>query len=312
MSVTKHSEPVCTAPLQPSIELEISGRERALGSGFTVRRLLPAVARRTVGPFIFVDHMGPTQMEPGHGLDVRPHPHINLATVTYLFDGQILHRDSLGTEQLITPGALNWMTAGRGIVHSERSPSDSRAAGARLHGLQLWVALPVEHEEVEPSFQHCSAQDLPILDAQGVRLKIVAGSAFGATSPVKVHSSLFYVDAQLEKGAVLDIPQEHEQRAIYVVQGTVSMDGAPRSSGSLLVLHPHVPARLTALEPSRVMLLGGAPLDGPRYIYWNFVSSSKEKIEQAKTAWREHQFPKVPGDESEYIPLPEEPPTPPS
>jgi redox-sensitive bicupin YhaK (pirin superfamily) len=306
MSVTTHREPVCTQPDgEPSLELEIDARQRDLGDGFMVRRLLPSVARRMVGPFIFFDQMGPAQLEVGKGLDVRPHPHIHLSTVTYLFRGDILHRDSLGTEQLITPGAVNWMTAGRGIVHSERSPSAARAAGVAVHGLQLWVALPTAHEETAPSFQHVPARDLPELERPGARLKLIAGEAFGARAPVEVHSPLFYIDAELEGGATLEVPAEHEQRAVYVVSGAVSLDGKPHGTGAMLVLRPHVAARLTALEPARVMLLGGAPLDGERFMFWNFVSSSREKLEAAKLAWKERRFPTVPGDDVEFIPLPE-------
>jgi hypothetical protein len=306
MSVTQqHAEPRCLPAAEPALELLIEARGRDLGGGFRVRRLLPAAGRRMVGPFIFFDHMGPVGMPPGQGLDVRPHPHINLATVTYLFEGEILHRDSLGTQQAIRPGALNWMTAGRGIVHSERSPAPARETGVRLHGLQLWVALPRAHEEVAPSFQHHAAEALPALEREGARLRVIAGNAYGAASPVEVLSPLFYVEAQLEPDAALPLPDEHAERAAYVVDGSVCCDGDPHGPGVMLVFREETPARIRALEPTRVMLLGGAPLDGERHIWWNFVSSSPERIERARRDWRERRFPKVPGDELEFIPLPD-------
>ena len=290
---------------EPMIDLEIAARERDLGDGFTVRRLLPTAARRMVGPFIFVDHMGPVQLAAGHGLDVRPHPHINLATVTFLFDGEILHRDSLGSEQPIRPGAVNWMTAGRGIVHSERSPSDKRKSGQRVHGMQLWVALPKEHEEVAPSFQHHAAEAIPTVERPGARLRVIAGAAFGATSPVAVLSPLFYVEARLERGAVLPLPDAYAGRAAYVVEGAVSVDGQAHGEGQMMVFRAGVPARVEALDAARVLLLGGDPLEGERHIWWNFVSSSRERIERAKDEWRGRRFATVPGDETEFVPLPE-------
>jgi len=305
MSVLPHVEPECLTPGEPAVELEIDARTRDLGDGFTVRRLLPAAARRMVGPFIFFDHMGPVQLAAGQGLDVRPHPHINLATVTYLFEGEILHRDSLGSEQAIRPGAVNWMTAGRGIVHSERSTAEARKSGARVHGLQLWVALPTALEEVEPSFRHHGAGTIPEVERPGARLRIVAGTAYGTGSPVYVLSPLFYVEARLERGAVLELPDEHAARAAYVVDGSVSCDGATQRSSAMLVFRAGQPACIQALEPAQVMLLGGAPLDGERHIFWNFVSSSKERIERAKDDWRNRRFPAVPGDDQEFIPLPE-------
>jgi len=305
MSVTQHAEPLCTDDNAPALALHIEGRPRDLGGGFRVRRLLPAPSRRTVGPFIFFDHMGPVRMQPGGGLDVRPHPHINLATLTYLFDGEILHRDSLGTEQVIRPGALNWMTAGRGIVHSERSPREARAAGPSLHGLQLWVALPRAHEEAEPSFQHHPADALPAQERDGVRLRVIAGDAYGATSPARVFSPLFYVEAQLASGASLELPDEHAERAAYVVEGRVGCDGEAFDCGSMLVFREGAPVRLRAQADARVALIGGAPLDGERHIWWNFVSSRPERIERAKDDWRGERFPKVPGDDQEFIPLPD-------
>jgi redox-sensitive bicupin YhaK (pirin superfamily) len=306
MSVMPHVEPECLKKegAEPAVELDIEAHTRDLGGGFTVRRLLPSPVRRMVGPFIFVDHMGPVHLAPGLGLDVRPHPHINLATVTYLFEGDILHRDSLGTEQLIRPGAVNWMTAGRGIVHSERSPAAARQAGPSLHGMQMWVALPTEHEEVEPSFAHHPADTIPAVELPGARLRIVAGAAYGKTSPVKTLSPLFYVEAQLDADAELPLPEEYLGRAAYVVKGVLSCAGKTYGEGSMIVFRAGTPASITARAASRVMLLGGAPLDGERYVYWNFVSSSQDRIERAKDDWRKRRFPSVPHDDAEFIPLP--------
>lgn len=309
MSVLPDEEPVCLNPDAPTVALDLEARPRNLGDGFTVRRLLPSLSRMMVGPFIFFDHMGPVRLPPEHGLDVRPHPHINLATVTYLFDGEILHRDSLGTEQLIRPGAVNWMTAGRGIVHSERSPASARQSGPFVHGLQLWVALPTAKEEVEPSFQHHGEKDIPELDRPGVRLRVIAGTAFGVSAPVQVYSPLFYVDVSLERGAKLTLPSgsdlpEDAQRAAYVVDGAVSCDGKTYRAGTMLVFREGATPILTANDRTRMVLLGGARLDGERHIWWNFVSSRRERIEEAKRAWRERRFPSVPGDDQEFIPLP--------
>ncbi len=258
-----------------------------------------------VGPFIFFDHMGPAKFAPGAGIDVRPHPHINLATITYLFTGEIMHRDSLGSAQIIRPGDVNWMTAGRGIVHSERTPEAARAAGTSLNGIQAWVALPREHEEVPPSFQHCPSSTLPVLEANGARLCLIAGAAFGKSSPVVTHSSLFYVDAELSPGARVELPIEYEERAAYLVEGQVTVNGHEYQAPCMVIFSKGERTELTAAQASRVMLLGGAAMDGPRHIWWNFVSSRKERIESAKRAWAEGQFPKVPGDEVEFIPLPE-------
>ncbi len=270
-----------------------------------VRRLLPSVARRLVGPFIFFDHMAPVTFDPGQGMDVRPHPHIGLATVTYLFDGEIVHRDSLGCEQAIRPGDINWMTAGRGIVHSERTAPERRQNGASQHGLQLWVALPRADEECAASFRHYPGASLPELDQAGVRLRVLAGSAYGKTSPVETLSPLFYVDAAMQPGSELQLPIEHEERAAYVVTGAVECGGQRAEAGRMLVFAKDARVSLRADDTARVVLIGGAPLDGERHIYWNFVSSSRERIEQAKQEWRDGRFPKVPGDEVEFIPLPE-------
>ena len=288
----------------PGVETIITGRRRDLGDGFFVARVLPAPLHRSVGPFVFFDHMGPMDLAPGQGMDVRPHPHIGLATVTYLFDGAIMHRDSLGSQQLIEPGAINWMTAGRGIAHSERTPPDVRARGSRQHGLQLWVALPATHEETEPAFHHYPAATLPVSEDRGVTLRTLAGSAYGVVSPVAVLSPLFYVEALLAPGARVALPDDHEERAAYVVEGTARCGEESFPRGTMIVFTPRAAVAIEAEGPSRVMLLGGARLDGPRHLWWNFVSSSKERLEQAKADWNESRFAPVAGDEDERIPLP--------
>jgi redox-sensitive bicupin YhaK (pirin superfamily) len=285
-----------------AIEHLLKPHVRDIGE-FTVRRLLPAATTQTVGPFIFFDHMGPVEMEPGAGMDVRPHPHIGLATVTYLFEGEIMHRDSLGSEQVIRPGDVNWMTAGRGITHSERSPDGARSAGPHLHGIQTWVALPKAHENDPPSFHHHPGATLPKLELPGVRMTVIAGDAFGAESPVKVYSRTLYVAIEMDAGASLVIPAEHVQRGIYPVDGNLEVDGETLPAEHLVVLVPGEPVTIKATMPSRVMLLGGDPTDGRRFIYWNFVASSKEAIEEAAQRWQDDQFPHVPG-ETERIPLP--------
>jgi len=281
----------------------VDARSRDIG-GFTVRRLLPWRARRMVGPFVYFDHMGPVGFDAGAGLDVLPHPHIGLATVTYLYEGALLHRDSLGSEQVIRPGDVNWMTAGRGIVHSERTPPAERASGAHLHGLQLWVALPSADEEVEPSFRHHPGATLPEMDRDGVRLRVMAGSAYGAASPVEVRSPLFYVDVQMPAGSELPLPEEHAERAVYVVEGSVRAGSASAGPGRMLVFAEFADVTLWAQVATRAVLVGGAPLDGPRHIDWNFVGSSRERIGKAMAHWREGRFPKVPGDELEFVPPP--------
>ena len=305
MSLFAVVEPECKKQDDATVEVEIQARIRELGENFSVRRLLPSSARRMIGPFIFVDHMGPARFDPGHGIDVRPHPHINLATVTFLFNGEILHRDSLGSEQSIRPGAVNWMTAGSGIVHSERSPALERKSGAHVHGMQLWVALPRALEEVAPSFQHYPADTIPALQRPGARLRVIAGAAYGAKSPVEVLSPLFYVEAQLEQGADLVLPNDYRDRAAYVVTGALLAGGKPYREGTMVVFREGAPASVRALDDAHVLLLGGAPLDGERHIWWNFVSSSPERIARAKDDWRHGRFGKVPGDEIEFIPLPE-------
>jgi redox-sensitive bicupin YhaK (pirin superfamily) len=288
------------------IETAIVPRERDLGDGFTVRRALPAVERRMVGPFIFFDQMGPALLRDGQGLDVRPHPHIGLATVTYLFEGEILHRDSLGTMQVIQPGAVNWMTAGRGIVHSERTPPEIRSGSRSLFGIQTWVALPKRHEETEAAFAHHDVSELPVLEEAGVKVRLIAGTLFGLQSPVKTFSQMFYADALLTKGTRLTLSAEHEERAIYVAKGAVQIEGTSFPEGQLLVLRSGTATVLDAQDHARLLLLGGATMDGPRHIWWNLVSSSPERIRQAAEDWQAGRFPAVPG-ETELIPLPEQP-----
>lgn len=285
-----------------AIELLVESKPRDLG-GFTVRRALPSMRRRLVGPFTFFDHMGPADLQ--SGMAVRPHPHIGLATVTYLFDGEIDHRDSVGSFQTIRPGDVNWMLAGRGIVHSERTSPESRARSPRIHGIQSWVALPLEHELTEPRFEHHPAASIPQLSLPGAKLSVIAGTAYGERSPVGVLSPTLYVHAQLESGAVLPVDDAHEQRAVYVVEGAVECDGTSLIPGALAVLQSGTSVKLEAKSTARVMIVGGARLEGERHIEWNFVSSSKDRIEQAKRDWKEGRFPKVPGDEVEFIPLPE-------
>jgi redox-sensitive bicupin YhaK (pirin superfamily) len=303
MSWLPSSEPYCERAAAHEIDLTIDARPRDLG-GFSVRRSLPSGQRRMVGPFIFFDHMGPAQFAPGHGIDVRPHPHIGLGTVTYLFEGEIMHRDSLGSAQPIRPGDVNWMIAGSGIVHSERTNPDQRRLGSRLHGIQCWLALPTAHEEIAPSFAHHPKDTLPYLEQDGVALRVILGHAYGRQAPAQMLSPTFYVAADLSAGAELTLPDEHEQRACYVVDGELECGGARMPTGRLVVYKPGAQARVRALGNARVMLLGGAPLDGERHIEWNFVASSQARLEQAKADWREGRFPKVPGDELEFIPLP--------
>ncbi len=276
---------------------------RDLG-GFEVRRVLPAFLRKSVGPFVFFDHMGPQSFARGEGMDVRPHPHIGLATVTYLFEGAILHRDNLGNVQRIVAGDVNWMTAGRGIVHSERTAPDDRVLGLRMHGLQTWVALPRAQEFTEPSFSHVARERLPSYAQDGVLLSIVAGHAFGLSAPTPTLSDTLYVAAELADGATFIVATEHEERAVYVVSGNVTVDGIEVPVAHMAVLPEGDEALVQARGPARVMLVGGAKLDGDRFIWWNFVASTREAIEQAKNDWREQRHPPIPG-ETEFIPLPE-------
>jgi redox-sensitive bicupin YhaK (pirin superfamily) len=291
-----------------ALEVVVVPRSQDLGDNFEVRRALPSRQKRMVGPFVFLDQMGPHTFTSGRGLDVRPHPHIGLATVTYLFSGEILHRDSLGSVQAIQPGDINWMTAGRGIVHSERTAPEVRLHDSTLFGLQCWVALPTAHEECDPEFRHTGVADLPYVEADGVSARIIAGSFLGPRSPVQTKSELYFVDLKLQPDAQLDVPPDYPERAIYLVEGSVDLgsDGT-FDAGQLLVLKPGRQITLAAGAGGvRMVLLGGEPMDGPRYLAWNFVSSSAERIEQAKQDWREQRFPKV-SSETEFIPLPDMP-----
>ena len=272
--------------------------------GLSVRRAVPTVQARSVGPFVFVDHMGPAAFDPGAGIDVRPHPHIGLATVTFLWEGRIHHRDTLGSAQDIGPGDVNWMTAGRGIAHSERTPADLRAGTHPLHGLQTWVALPRAMEEAAPAFHHHPASTLPELTLPGARLRVLAGRGYGEESPVAVFSDTLYVALDLAPGAAVPLDARHRERALYVLAGEAMLDGTPLPAHHLVLLDPGVEHVLEARTEVAAMVLGGEPLDGPRHMWWNFVSSSRERIEQAKEDWREGRFGTVPG-ELEFIPLPE-------
>ena len=305
MSWTAANDPRCdTRVSAQAIEMVIEPRKRDV-EGLPVRRILPVAKKRMVGPFAFFDHMGPVDFAPGRGIDIRPHPHINLATVTYLFEGEIVHRDSVGSHQAIRPGEINWMTAGSGIAHSERTGPALRASGSRLHGIQLWVSLPKEHEETAPSFDHYARELLPCVDHGDARITVLAGSAFGLHSPVRAYSDLFYADAEIDDGAVFEVPSEHEERAAYVLEGTVTSGDRRFEGPVMLVFESGEEARLRATSDARLLLLGGAPLDGPRHIWWNFVSSSRERIDRAKHDWKEGRFAKVVGDEEELVPLPQ-------
>ena len=292
-----------TPPACKALQSVIVPRPRDIG-GFEVRRVLPSLERRSVGPFVFFDQMGPAELAPGQGIDVRPHPHIGLATVTYLFAGTIVHRDSLGTVQSIEPGEVNWMTAGRGIVHSERSDAELRKHRQKLYGIQIWVALPQQYEETEPDFTHYAAESLPLIEGEGKTVRIIAGSLFQKSSPVKTFSSLFYADAILQPGAALGLAAQHEERALYLLEGTVNIGGQSFEPGRLLVFSSGDEILVEANATARLLLFGGEPLDRPRHVWWNFVSSSRERIEQAKADWKAGRFAPVPGD-AEFIPLPE-------
>ena len=288
--------------------IEIAPVTHDLGA-FTVRRTLPSKGRTMVGPFIFVDQIGPARLEPGQGMDVRPHPHINLATVTYLFEGAIGHRDSLGTAQVIQPGAINLMTAGAGIVHSERTPPEVRAAGSPIYGMQTWLALPDGKEELAPAFEHVGSAGLPLLEAEGVSARVLMGSLWGQTAAVTQHAATIYADLLLDAGASVPIDADADERAVLLVEGEAHLDRVPLEPFTLSILAPGVPMILTATGPSRLMLLGGEAFATKRHVWWNFVSSSRDRINQAKQDWRSGAFPLVPGDSEEYIPLPDVPVT---
>jgi redox-sensitive bicupin YhaK (pirin superfamily) len=286
-----------------TIAHQLEARVHDLGDGFIVRRLLPHLQARHVGPFVFFDHMGPVTFAPGRGMDVRPHPHIGLATVTYLFEGAIRHRDSLGSVQDIRPGDINWMTAGRGIAHSERTPDAERAAGQNLHGIQIWVALPQSAEEIDPEFHHHPASTLPLIEGEGVQLRLVMGSAMGKTSPVRTFAPMFYLAAEFSAGGRFVLPAEYAERAVYALDADLTVAGERLPAGRMAVLAAGDEVEIAAAAPARAVFFGGAPLDGERHLYWNFVSSSRERIEQAKEDWANQRFGAVPG-ETEFIPLP--------
>lgn len=308
MSFYPADDPKLGDPLScNALEQVIVPRARDLG-GFEVRRALPSAKRQMVGPFIFFDQMGPAEFLTDQGIDVRPHPHIGLATLTYLLEGEILHRDSVGTEMTIRPGAVNWMTAGQGIAHSERSPEEARRAKQRLFGLQTWIALPDEHEEDAPSFAHVERHELPTIEDDGACARLIAGSAWGETSPVKTYSDMVYADVSLKAGSMVPLDAGHEERAVYVLSGAVEIAGERFPEGQLLVFRPGDRIAIRATEPSRLMVVGGASMTSPRHIWWNFVSSRKERIEEAKDAWRAGRFDRVVNDAEEFIPLPDKPP----
>jgi redox-sensitive bicupin YhaK (pirin superfamily) len=285
-----------------AVDFLLAPRTHDVG-GVPVRRLLPSSRRRSVGPFVFFDHIGPAALPVGQGIDVRAHPHIGLATITWLFEGELVHRDSLGFVQPIVPGEVNWMTAGRGIAHSERSPTDERARGVRLHGVQTWIALPHEHEESAPAFHHLPASALPVLTPEGARITVIAGDFVGVTAPTPTFSRMLHVALELTAGATFAIPAGHSERAVHTCDGDIAIDGEPLPVGHMAVLAPGAGATLTARTDARAMLIGGEPV-GERFIWWNFVSSSRERIERAKDDWRNQRFARVTG-ETEFIPLPE-------
>jgi redox-sensitive bicupin YhaK (pirin superfamily) len=287
-----------------AIEQVIVPRARDLG-GFSVRRALPAAGKQMVGPFIFFDQMGPAEFLIGSGIDVRPHPHIGLATVTYLFDGEIVHRDSLGTALSIKPGELNLMSAGRGIVHSERTGAEERAKGPRLFGIQAWAALPQSHEEDAPAFIHYGTGDLPRIAGDGKTVRVIMGQLYGQTSPAAFPHPAFYAEAVLAPGAVLPLDPDYDERAVFIASGDIDIAGETFAAGRLLVFHPGDRISILALSQARLMLLGGEPMDGPRHIWWNFVSSSPDRIAAAKADWKAKRFALVPGDATEFTPLPE-------
>ncbi|MGN6310465.1 MAG: pirin family protein [Xanthobacteraceae bacterium] len=305
MSWMPSNDPILGDPQTcDALDLVIVPRTRDLGDGFAVRRALPHGKRQMVGPFIFFDHFGPVQFVSGQGMDVRPHPHIGLATVTYLFDGSIMHRDSEGNVQEIQPGAMNLMTAGRGIAHSERTPDVQRANGQKMLGLQSWISLPKDREEIAPTFQHYGAESLPSVQDTGFTARVIAGSSFGVASKVDMVSPWFYAEVSLDEGKSVPLDADHEERAIYVVDGEIEIAGDRYEGPRMLIFRPGDRITVRATRPSRMMFLGGTALEGPRYVWWNFVSSSKERIEQAKEDWKSGRFEAVP-NETEFIPLPE-------
>ncbi|MCY1164597.1 MAG: pirin family protein [Pseudomonadota bacterium] len=286
------------------VQLKLTGHDKDLGGGFMVRRLLPSARKQAVGPFLFFDHFGPVTVEPGENHDVRPHPHIGLATVTYLFEGAMMHRDSLGSVQRIEPGAINWMTSGRGIVHSERGPEDLRAKAYVNHGIQLWAALPVAHEEVEPAFVHTPAADIPALAVGDAQVRVLIGQAFGKTSPVKTFAPTIYLDVQVKAGGMFELPPLAPELGVYSVDNAIEVDGETVAANTLVLLTPGMSSRISTAASTRLVVLGGEALDGHRLIWWNFVSSRKERIVQASEDWQAQAMGQVSG-ETEFIPLPE-------
>ncbi|HSK12393.1 MAG TPA: pirin family protein [Phnomibacter sp.] len=289
------------------LDIVIEARRASIGPGMDVQRILPFRSRRMVGPFIFMDHAGPVQQapQPGTNMDVLPHPHIGLSTVSYLFGGQVTHRDSLGVQQVIRPGEVNWMTAGSGIAHSERFEDPSALAGGQLEMIQTWVALPEKDEEAAPAFDNYKPEQLPIFTDPGVWMRLIAGNAYGLNNDVKTHSPLFYLHVVLDKDARFGLPKEHEERGFYIAKGSVELNGVKYGAGQMLVFTKGSDPLIKALEKSTLMMLGGAPL-GDRYIWWNFVSSRKERIEQAKNDWKEGRILLPPGDDKEFVPLPQD------
>ena len=294
--------------MNSAVEMVITPVTHDLGA-FKVNRSLPAKQRTMVGPFIFVDEFGPARLPAGQGMDARPHPHINLATVTYLFEGAIEHRDSIGSHQVIEPGAINLMTAGSGIVHSERSPQSLRPEGPSLYGMQTWLALPDGREEVAPAFDHVEADALPIVEDGGARARVLMGTLWGATAGTPQHSSTIYADIELAAGAAVPVEADADERAVMLVGGSAELDGQPLDLFTLYVLKPGIHARLSSSSGGRLMLMGGQAFPTRRYVFWNFVSSSRDRINQAKEDWKALRFPLVPGDNQEFIPLPELPTT---
>jgi len=287
-----------------AVDLVVAPSSKDLG-GFRVRRALPSIEKRLVGPFVFLDHFGPARFEAGQGIDVRPHPHIGLATLTYLIEGSILHRDTLGSTQDIVPGDVNWMTAGRGIAHSERSSEESRRAARQMTGVQSWVALPKLFEETNPGFFHHAGASLPELTDRGLKVRVIAGTAYGETSPVRVFSGTLYADAMLAEDAMLPLPGEYAERSVYILEGSIEIAGETFAEHRLLIFRPGDQITVRAVTAARIIIAGGEPLDGDRHIWWNFVSSSRDRIEQAKSDWKAGRFGLVPGDDQEFIPLPD-------
>jgi redox-sensitive bicupin YhaK (pirin superfamily) len=285
-----------------SVEFESQPSRKDLG-GFLVTRVLPQAKMRAVGPFVFFDHMGPADLPPGKGMDVRPHPHIGLATVTYLYSGSILHKDSLGSQQIIKPGDVNWMIAGRGIVHSERTDEVTREKGSRMNGLQVWIGLPLKHEDTEPQFSHYPADQIPTFSKEGVKLTLIAGESMGERSPVTVFSRMFYLDAIFPPASKLTLPTSNMQRGMYVVEGEVKVGNSRVAEGMFVTFTQKLEIQIRTTSGARIALFGGDPLDGPRHVWWNFVASSRDRIERAKKDWKEGRFGQVPG-ETEFIPLP--------